>query len=77
MRYSTEFRRLAAQITQHWAANKFPKCEQRYVQDVLKDLLKLAKFHDASERIIDQLEDYLKYIREFTKLENALKCQIN
>ena len=27
LRYSTEFRRLAAQIHNHWKAHKFPQCE--------------------------------------------------
>ena len=43
---------------------------------ILDELLKVARFHDSSERIIDQLEDYLKYIQKYTSLETRLKNQV-
>ena len=73
LRYTQEFKRLYALIERHWKANKFPKCEQTSVQKLVKELLKLANFKEASEKVIDQLEDYLKFIREFTAIENRLK----
>lgn len=76
IRYCTEFRRLGTLISNHWKAHKFPKCEQNHVSAILNELLKVARFHDSSERIIDQLEDYLKYIQKYTALETRLKNQV-
>ena len=76
IRYCTEFKRLSSLIQNHWRANKFPKCEQMHVSGILEDLLKVAKYHESSERIIDQLEDYLKYIQKYSDLENRLKNQV-
>lgn len=47
-----------------------------HVSGILEDLLKVAKYHESSERIIDQLEDYLKYIQQYSDLENRLKNQV-
>lgn len=77
LRYSTEFRRLADQIANHWKAYRFPQCEQRYATRVLHDLVKVARFQEASEAVVDQLEDYLKYIREFSRTDDKLRNLIN
>lgn len=73
LRYTTEFKRLVSQIRQHWKANKFPLCEQNSVKVILNELMELANFKSASDKVIDQLEDYLKFIRDFTNIENKLK----
>lgn len=77
LRYTTEFRRLLSQIQKFWAAKKFPSCEKKYVMNILRTLTRNAKFNSTSEKLVDQLEEYFKYIQQFVKIENQLKNLIN
>ena len=62
LRYTTEFRRLIHLVQTFWTAKKFPSCEKKYVMNVLKILTKNAKFNSTSEKLVDQLEEYYKFI---------------
>lgn len=77
LRYSTEFRRLITMIQNHWKAKQFPKCEQTHVNNVITQLVKSSKSVAQQEDLINQLEDYYRYIYDFTKLEQQLNNQID
>ena len=39
--------------------------------------MKIARYQEASEGVVDQLEEYLNYIRQFTKVDTKLRNLIN
>lgn len=77
MRFSTEFRRIISMIQSHWKAKRFPKCEQLYVNDTIASLVSNAKTQSQQEGLMNQLEEYLKYIHSFSKLEQQITNLIN
>lgn len=77
LRSSTEFRRLITMIQSHWKAKRFPRCELLHVNDTIAKLVNEAKTSQQQENLIRQLEEYLKYIHDFSKLEQQITNLIN
>jgi hypothetical protein len=65
---ATEMNRVIDQTSHLWKAYKFPKCEQKLFQEKLEAYITDPNFHFIQDEVSDQLEDYLKYVKEFIDL---------
>jgi hypothetical protein len=73
LRFSTEFRRLMTLIQQHWAAYKFPQCEIIHVKQTIQKMIDSTRVFKNAESILGQVQQYLKFLKQFTKLEDKIK----
>ena len=56
-----------------WKANRFPNCEVNFFKEKIEAYLKDPQFIQIHDEVVDQVEDYLKYLRDFIKLDTTLK----
>lgn len=65
--------RLIDQIFHQWKAYKFPQCEQAHFIQKLKKYLSDPHFEHIQDDVSDVLEDYLKFVKDFIKMETAIR----
>ena len=68
IRQCTEYQRIVQMIIKHWKAYQFPMCEQKYVMGMLDKWYLSPSFNLVQESLVDQLEDYLKFIKQFSAI---------